>query len=803
MAFQVLNLILQATDRASRTIGGVIGKVTGLNGILNRTQQQGGLTGDSIAWSMAKAQLAVGAITMGVNKLENALSEAANIELENLSAATGLAGMMGNNIDKATESVNRLNASMAEIAGPLPGSTADYVDTARQITPMTAEIFSDRSDQLVDVAGFEKMTKELSTSYTAMAEAGMVGGMTGRMAAQNMQLVLQRMLSGATQGDLRMLNAYGQNPILMAETKKYLKSKGVSELRELGTKNALFEAVNEIGKKVATPEYLEKATKTVNGMMENFISDLFDPNTGVFGLWKDLDNDVSNGVQSAFVSFEKFLTQIIGPDSIVSEIGKLAEMMGIKATTPMKMLSDAFEWMAGFTKNLVGVIKNFRESISKTTPESAFKWLQGALGGLGGWIAEQYNRFIYWLDRQVRDFDPSSIPSEQISGAIMGFIAGVADFFNKLDKGRTIQLGMRIIFKLIETIGYVLTNLDPAAYGVIAAVLLARTLPYLIAIKVGSMLGIMLSSSNLLGAAVLVGRFVAMRFAWLLAFAAGRMLGVVAMILGPRLYGAILFGVGRIAGAIAFNLLSAVGAVTAAFAGMPLIIVASLLTLVVVVAYWLNRVVTERRQEIIDTWGKSWENIKNAFTGTWDIALGIVMSNGPVLAEGLTALFNSINAVFRDLQNQWSILTTGKTQDERDQIEADKRRADALTARGYSYVVDSDGNERLERNNWAAAKYKGHIPAAFGGLLSALSSESRNMPRGAGLAIANTSEAILQPEQLKRLVFGSVAAGAAGMGATFAPQIVIQGGGDPQQTAELVMREMERMFGEFTRGQLA
>ena len=765
MAFQVLNLILQATDRASRTIGTVVGKVTGLNGILNRTQQQGGLTGDSIAWSMAKAQLAVGAITMGVNKLENALSEAANIELENLSAATGLAGMMGNNIDKATQSVNRLNASMAKIAGPLPGSTADYVDTARQITPMTAEIYSDRAGNMTNVAGFEKMTQELSTSYTAMAAAGMVGGMSGRMAAQNMQLVLQRMLSGATQGDLRMLNAYGQNPILKAETEKYLKSKGVKELRELGSKEALIQAVNDIGKKVATPEYLEKAAKTVNGMMENFVSNLFDPNTGVFGLWKDLDDDVSNGVQSAFVSFGNFLTQIIGPDSIVSEIGKLAEIMGITATTPMRMLSDAFEWMAGFTKNLVGVIKNFRESISKTTPESAFKWLQGALGGLGGWIAEQYNRFIYWLDRQVRDFDPSSIPSEQISGAIMGFIAGVVDFFNKLDKGKTIQLGMDIIFKLFETIGYVMANLDGSVYIAAASVLLGRAL--------------------LIMAAPAIINFILTATLAALAYLIAPVTALISATILPVLTTAIT------------GFAAALGITSLGLFGL-------LLAAVVLVGVGLFKIISEHRQEIIDRWNKTWDNIKKALSGAWDAAAGVVTNNAALISQGLSKLFNSINSAIRDFQNQWSVLTTGKTQDERDQIEADKKRADALAAKGYSYVVDSDGNERLERNKWTpASKYMGHIPAAFGGLLSALSSESRNMPRGAGLAIANTSEAILQPEQLKRLVFGSVAAGAAGMGATFAPQIVINGGGDPQQTAELVMREMERMFGEFTRGQLA
>ena len=743
--------------------------MTGLNGILNRTQQQGGLTGDSIAWSMAKAQLAVGAITMGVNKLENALSEAANIELENLSAATGLAGMMGNNIDKATESVNRLNASMAKIAGPLPGSTADYVDTARQITPMTAEIFSDRAGNMTNVAGFEKMTQELSTSYTAMAAAGMVGGMSGRMAAQNMQLVLQRMLSGATQGDLRMLNAYGQNPILKAETEKYLKGKGVTELRELGSKEALIQAVNDIGKKVATPEYLEKAAKTVNGMMENFISDLFDPNTGVFGLWKDLDDDVSNGVQSAFVSFGNFLTQIIGPDSIVSEIGKLAEIMGITATTPMRMLSDAFEWMAGFTKNLVGVIKNFRESISKTTPESAFKWLQGALGGLGGWIAEQYNRFIYWLDRQVRDFDPSSIPSEQISGAIMGFIAGIVDFFNKLDKGKTIQLGMDIIFKLIETIGYVLTHLDPSVYAAIAAVIVGRAL-FLMAVPV--------------------------------------VVGFITSVLGGAM-GAIIPAV---IGLVTSTVLPAIGTAVAGLAAAMGIASTGVFGVIVggiaLIGISLFKTITTYRLDILNDFDQKMKMIQQIFSGIGDVAAGIVTLNKEKILAGLAKMFDGINKLFRDVQNKLSILTTGKTQDELDQIAADKKRADALTAKGYSYVVDSDGNERLERNKWtpdglAQSKYMGHIPAAFGGLLSALSSESRNMPRGAGIAIANTSEAILQPEQLKRLVFGSVAAGAAGMGATFAPQIVINGGGDPQQTAELVMREMERMFGEFTRGQLA
>ena len=495
------------------------------------------------------------------------------------------------------------------------------------------------------------------------------------------------------------------------------------------------------------------------------MSGLFDQNSGIFGLWRDLDNDVTNGVQSAFVSFEKFLTQVIGPDSIYTELSKLMEALGL-SRDPMKMLADGFEWMAGFTKGLVGTIKQFRESINKTTPESAFKWLQGALGGLGGWIAEQYNRFIYWLDKQVKNFDPSSIPSEQISGAIMGFIAGIVDFFNKLDKGKTIQLGMDIIFKLIETIGYVLTHLDPSVYAAVAAVIVGRAL-FLMAVPV--------------------------------------VVGFITSVLGGAM-GAIIPAV---IGLVTSTILPAIGTAIAGLAATVGIASTGVFGVIVGgIGFLLFRTITTYRMDIINDFEQKLKMFQQVFSGIGELATGIVTLNKDKILSGIGKMFDGINKLFRDVQNKLSILTTGKTQDELDQIAADKKRADALTAKGYSYVVDSDGNERLERNKWtpdglAQSKYMGHIPAAFGGLLSALSSESRNMPRGAGLAIANTSEAILRPEQLKNLVFGSVAAGAAGMGATFAPQIVINGGGDPQQTAELVMREMERMFGEFTRGQLA
>jgi hypothetical protein len=100
-------------------------------------------------------------------------------------------------------------------------------------------------------------------------------------------------------------------------------------------------------------------------------------------------------------------------------------------------------------------------------------------------------------------------------------------------------------------------------------------------------------------------------------------------------------------------------------------------------------------------------------------------------------------------------------------------------------------------------KYMGHIPTAANGLFAAAAMEARNMPSGAGLAIANTSEAILRPDQLRNLVNGSVAAGASGGGMVFSPTININGGGDAESIARETLRYLQIFFDEHMQGQLA
>jgi hypothetical protein len=763
MALQVLNLILQATDKASRTIAGVIGKMTGLSAAAGAASRSGGLTGDAIAFSMVKANLAVSAITSGVSQLEQKLSEASQIQLENLSAAAGLAVYMKGDFDKAAESVDRMNVALAKVAGPLPGATGDYVQMARLVSDNVAEIYSDVNNILTNPKGFEDMTKSIATSYTAMAKSGM-SGMSGAAGQANMNILLQKLMLGRSKSEMMMIESFARNPTLQGAYDRVLKAKGVKDLKDLGSKEKVIQAVDEIGKQVVTPEFLGRASKTAQATIDGFMSNLFDPYSGVFGLWRDLDGNADNGTQAAFQSYEKFLQLLIGPTGFADEVGKLAEALGLSAD-PMKLLRDGFEWMASFTKKLTDTLKRFREGIAKTTPESAFKMLQGALGGLGGFFAEQFNRFVRWLDQQVDDFDPASIPTEQLSGAILGFIGGIADFFNQLDKKELADLGASIIFKLIETIGYVMTHLDPQVYAVMAGAILVRVLPALLAAKFGAMA-----------------------------------LRLVTLTIIPTILKSALVLMATVVPALAGIGARIAAMIAVATGGLPLAIVGSLVLAFGLVAWSLYRTITTRWDDVVSHFGRLFDKIKTVMSNTWDLAVGIVTLNGPLIFSSLTKLFSGVKQVFDDLANKWSVLTTGKSIAENQVIEQDLAMRQQQAARGNRFETGPDGITRFPAGT---AKYMGHIPTAFGGLLSALNSETRNMPRGAGLAIANTSEAILRPEQLKNLVFGSVSAGAAQGNMTFAPNITVSGSSDPRQTAEMVMQAMEQMFGEFTRGQLA
>jgi uncharacterized protein YoxC len=335
---QVLSLIVSAIDKASSVLGRVSGAVKGLGGSADQATSKQDNLSNAIAFGMMKAQVAINGVQMAYGKLTAAMQEASQIELENLSTASGLEEMLGS-FDKAAKFVDDINSSLAKSAAALPGATKDYTALARTISDDVAAAFKGADGKINDVSGFKKSLESISTSYAAMAA-------TNNIAAGNMQLFMMKALGGtASQAELMQIDALQKNPQLRTRLEEAMKQAGVKSLKDLSVEKRI-KLLEEVGRKVITPEFLKRSQDTVEGMWQSFVSGLFDPMGGIFGVMRDLEPQL-DGQQTVFESAKKTLAMLIGSDGLLAQVSAILESLGL-TVDPMRVLKDGIDRLNGF-----------------------------------------------------------------------------------------------------------------------------------------------------------------------------------------------------------------------------------------------------------------------------------------------------------------------------------------------------------------------------------------------------------------------------------------------------------------------
>ena len=682
-AQQLLSLIIQAVDKASGTIGKVGSGLRGLGGDAKTAQAGTSGLSDSIAFGMVKAQAAIALVQVGVGKLQGMLQEASTIELENLSTATGLEEMIGD-FGKATEFVDGLNTALAKSAAALPGATAEYASLARTITDDVAVAFKDANGKINDMPGFQKTVESMATSYSAMAAT------TPGVSNQDMQNFMIKALGGtSSQAELNQLDALQKNAPLRTRLEAAMEKEGVTDLKELDADKRI-KLMEEVGRKVITPQFLAQSQNTVEGLTQSFISSVFDPMGGVFGVMKDLEPDVK-GQQTAFEAFKVSLKLVIGPGGLFEQIGGVfGAVTGIDANSPMEALRGGFLWVNGYLTQINKGLEYVRGLLGKQSPAEILQKFGGMLQGSLSNIGEKAAQFV--------------------NGMFGSFFSNLDGLLSSIDYGQAVkQIGSGVVF-VVGQIGSFLANLDPQVYAAIAFGLLAVAAITAIA-----------------------------------GFAATLVVGFLAATVG--LPGLLVVAAGFAIGALA--------------------------------------------KAIIDNWGEiqailseMFGSLAAAFQGSIDLAIGIATGDGAKIQQALRELFTGVTSWLTQAQDTWAELTGGKTsgQDQADDVE-------------------QRSMEKLYAAQNAQERWRGQIPTAAGGFLPAINSEIRNMPANASPVIANSSEFILRPEQMSRLMQGAASVG--GGSGTFAPQITIQGITDPEGVAKEVLRYLEVFFSEFQAGALA
>ncbi|GAB4212714.1 MAG: hypothetical protein OHK0012_07500 [Synechococcales cyanobacterium] len=353
-----LNLIIKAIDQATAPLRNIMAALGNLGG--QGKQQVGGLSNsfrdleNTISRSMITTQLLFGAIQKGIGILQGGFNEATQIQLSSISAASTLSAITGRSYAQASAVIDNFNRRLAISAAALPGSTQDYKNLAVAIQDNVVEAF--RTANGIDMGKFENTVVNLAESFGALAAASGT--------SRDVNLFLTKALAGDSIAGLRNLRFAEQNQIVLNQIEDSLKRLNKTSLREL-TMRQRVEVLQEIGGKLITEDFKRNASQSVDGLIQSFRSQLFDPTEGIFGVMRDLNAKLA-GDQSLFASINKTLNAAIGQAGLFNRLLELGAAFGV-AFQPLQPIASAFDWLTTKIDYITGSIRRFNSNLQFRT----------------------------------------------------------------------------------------------------------------------------------------------------------------------------------------------------------------------------------------------------------------------------------------------------------------------------------------------------------------------------------------------------------------------------------------------------
>ena len=341
---------LRSTTQKGRDTGAHEGALARRRDSGDEARSTKGYAGGSVVADIVSGGIITSAIVsgfqMGANIIEGAFQKFANAftervgdQIEDIASAGGIftgaksAGLtaFGNSIDDAMAVQKDLNRSMATLAADLPGTTNDFVQNARSITDTVMTAMSKQPQQFVKSVGdmtglknldeksaFIEAIKGLAESTTMLEKLAPGGGTT-------MTMLFEDMMSQDQINAKSMQRRYSQmrrNPTLVAALER--NQKEINKYAAGTTERML--AISKALKQAVPPEMVNTMKRSVSGVVESFKSNFTDPDTGLFGLSRQLSftvrqfdsvtGRVREGAQEAVGIFD-ILADIIGGFGVV------------------------------------------------------------------------------------------------------------------------------------------------------------------------------------------------------------------------------------------------------------------------------------------------------------------------------------------------------------------------------------------------------------------------------------------------------------------------------------------------------
>ncbi|AVH67031.1 hypothetical protein [Nostoc sp. 'Peltigera membranacea cyanobiont' N6] len=673
-----ITVVLNAKDNAS-------GVFKGLTGLIEGATLRANLLSEALSAGLSK----------GVSALTSKFKEAADIQLNNISAASTYAALTGRNFADAEKVFSNLDKRINQIASSLPGSTEEYKQLALGIQDNLIPAFVDANGLFNEGAFLDGLT-------SITRGMGFLGA-ASNLASKDVSKFTAKFLGGSSISELERLLFAESNPAFLSLVQKKLSESG-KKLENLTIKERkqILEAVQG---QLVTEDTIKAAGNSVSGLIESLKDKLFNPSQGIFGLLKDLD-DKTEGNQSVLNAFNDTLKALLGDNGLFNTIGSVLNKLGIDPNGVLKYLKGGIENLNGFISNFNTTLTALDSSNNAEQLKSKFSKLLN-FTDLGKNLGGLFNNGITYLQKL------------DLKALVDNLSHQLASSFNEL-------------VTFFETINY--SNIAKLATNSLVT-LYQGVSEFLISTDWGSRLGTIVNDAfKALGT-----------LDW------GNIFSGLGVVLANVLNTVLKFLEKLDTGAIFDTVISIIGGM---FRGLGV--------------FLAN----------ID-WTSVIEVFKKAFTAPIDI-LGKKI--GSVIEEITYFLDGFLNKLTgRDDQS-------AKNQKVAD-IQSDPTLDNLQKARKIREIDHPTVTSKL--NNYTNG-------LNVGSLMSAISREQKAAPAGAGIVIANSTEAILNRQQQSQLASSVGRGGGLNIGS-----IVIHAATNPEETAKVVMQHIADEWNNYNQNNLA
>lgn len=777
MAISVIDLVIKARDGASSILASINAALLDTRDVGDGAAGSMGNLSNAFALGAIKAQLfsvALGKVQQSIGFVQSKLMEATTIQTENIQNIGTLSSLTNISYDQAGDFVDKLNTRIAEMGKTLPVAAQDIKSVAGAIQDDLIEAFKTANG--VNFEGLETALVGISSDFAVL-------GKSANVAAGDVQLGLARFLGGASAAEYEQLNLFDRNNALKNQLKRQLKGRENKNL----TVQERIQILQSVGSKLNSPETRKRLASSVQGLISNFQDTLFDPDTGIFGFMRDVDPKLK-GRQSVLTAFNAALDELIGDNGLFSNVGKLLAAAGIQLADPMALLKSGIDtFTAGLQKinEALGAAREFY-NMGSNLPQ-VLKSLISYFGITKNiFNLERYRNIGSSLGRAVGSFGVKALDFLQginwnavfkaVGQVFNAAIATMQGFLSNLSKTFLPRLLVAVqgidsaaisaafflgLEKLFQAIAKLFQAIDWGTIAQIGLTLLDRVMQ--------TNLPLIISGVVIVGTALFVG------------------LGALIAAIGAT-------GISAVLALAAFSL-----------------------------GYWFGTILynwwTQDVWPAITRW---WNDTSSFCVKAWNDTWTAVGDFFKSLFDGINNWWTSLNngVVFwwtnlkSNLNKTWTGIWDGVTQALTDTVDAIaswwqslvqgiKNKTGQILTLPFGENKDSTGTGE-SRSSSTPARYMGQIPHAaggwLGGLMSAAAAESRAMPSGAGLVLANTSETIIPKDKVLALrsnLSGNVNT------INYSPTFIVQGIDNPRALAQMALEELNSMVQDYIGGELA